>query len=104
MPGFWGSILLGAAIASLYAASSFVTLRFAMNRPGNQFMLVVFGGMTARLFVAAAVMTLILVFVPVVKTAFLGSFAAGFIIGLVVEVFVLHNRQKQAANPHNPAS
>lgn len=96
LTGFWGSLMLGSTIAVLYAAGSYATLRYALSRPVQQFMLLVFGGMTARLFVTAAVMALILVFVPVVKVAFLGSFSAGFILGLTVEVITLHHRQKQS--------
>ncbi len=94
MTGFWVSIILGTAIAGLYGISSWATLRFALGRPSQQFMLLVFGGMTARLFVAAAILTLLMVFVPLHMAAFLGSFAVGFLIGLAAEVIVLHNRQK----------
>ncbi|PIQ61653.1 MAG: hypothetical protein COV99_08660 [Bacteroidetes bacterium CG12_big_fil_rev_8_21_14_0_65_60_17] len=96
LTGFWGSLLLGSMIAVLYAAGSYATLRYALSRPTQQFFVLVFGGMTARLFITAAVMTLVLVFVPVVKVAFLGSFSVGFILGLTVEVIALHHRQKQS--------
>ncbi len=96
LTGFWGSLILGSMIAVLYAAGSYATLRYALSRPAQQFMLLVFGGMTARLFVTAAVMTLVLVFVPLDKAAFLGSFSVGFILGLTVEVLTLHHRQKHS--------
>lgn len=58
-------------------------------------MMIVMGGMVARLFVALIILTLILVFAPIHKVAFLLGFFVIFTIGLTLEIVTLH-RQQQA--------
>ena len=54
------------------------------------FLMIVFGGMVARLFLTVIVLTLILLFSPLDNVGLLIGFAIVFIIGLTAEVLFLH--------------
>ncbi|MFT4603470.1 MAG: hypothetical protein ACI9W4_000184 [Rhodothermales bacterium] len=63
-------------------------------------MLVALGGMTARLFVAATAVALVLAFAPVLPMVFVVSFFAVFAMALTLEITLLHRQQsRQAVQP-----
>ncbi len=90
----WFSSLFGAGMAVVYSVSAIVLGRVAMKSPGRTFMMIVMGGMVARIFVALIILTLILLFAPVNQLAFLMGFFVVFVIGLTVEIVTLHRSQK----------
>ncbi len=95
-PVWWLSIGLGVGIGALYSLSSVVASRYALRQPQRRFMLVVVGGMMARIAVTLVLVGLTLVLLPVEQVAFIGSFFGVFVIGLVVEVVSVHRRQPAA--------
>lgn len=91
------SLSLGIGFGLVYGILSYVTYRIALSRPPQMFMLVAFGGMTARLFVATAAVALVLAFAPVLPMVFVVSFFAVFAIALILEVTLLHRSQTRQA-------
>jgi len=87
------SAFAGAALAALYSVSALGLGRIAMRSSRRNFMMIVMGGMMARLFVAIIILTLVLLFAPVNKMAFLLGFFVIFVIGLTAEVLTLHRQQ-----------
>ena len=90
--GIWFSLALGLATGGIYLLLMYLSLRLARDRSRHSFMMIVFGGMGVRLFVAAATVTLVIVLAPVSEVVYLSTFFCLFLIGLVLEVLVLHRR------------
>ncbi len=93
--GILFSALAGVGLAALYSVAAYLLGRIAMRSSRQTFMMIVMGGMVARLFVALIILTLILVFAPIHKVAFLIGFFVVFMVGLTLEIITLH-RQQQA--------
>ena len=91
---FWFSALLGAGLAAVYSAAALLVGKAAMKASSRTFMMIVMGGMVARIFIAIIILTLVLLFAPVDQTVFLIAFFAVFIVGLALETITLHRRQK----------
>lgn len=88
----WGwSVGLGAAIGVLYILISLLANRAALRKGQRTFMMIVVGGMLARMTVTLGAVVLILLLMPVQQTAFIGAFAGVFVIGTILEV--LHLRR-----------
>jgi len=81
----------------LYGASSYATYRLALHRPDRKFIALVLGGVMVRMFVALVVMTMIIALAPVDIAPLVGAFFAVFLVGLLVEIFVIHRRQTAAS-------
>ncbi len=73
-------------------------LRLALGRSKQSFMLFVFGGMAFRLFLAVAAIALIIALVTVNNVVFLAAFFGVFLIGLVLEIAVLHRHSDSTKN------
>ena len=97
MIGFWFSALIGISLGVGYGLSAIFVTRLAMDRPNRTFMVLVLGGMMARLFVTLLIITLILLLVPVDTMVFIVSFFVLFVVGLTLEVYLLHRRQQLAS-------
>jgi hypothetical protein len=98
MNGFWFSALIGIGLGVFYGLSAIFVTSWAMNKSHRSFMLLVLGGMMARLFVTILAITLILLLVPVDTMVFIISFFVLFVVGLVLEVVLLHRRQQLASS------
>lgn len=99
--GFWFSALIGVGLGVMYGLSAYLASRTAMNRSHRSFMLLVLGGMMARLFLTILIITLILLLVPVNKLVFVVSFFVIFVIGLTLEIVILHRRQLSVNQNHS---
>ena len=88
----WLGAGAGGSIGALYVLASWLTVRVAAGRPNQQFLLVFFGGMLARMGLALALMTLALLLAPVRPGALIATFLIVFLIGLAAEVFFIHRR------------
>lgn len=99
--GFWFSALIGVGLGVMYGLSAYLASRTAMNRSHRSFMLLVLGGMMARLFLTILIITLILLLVPVNKLVFVVSFFVIFVIGLALEILILHRRQLSVNQNHS---
>lgn len=95
--GFWFSAMLGAGIGGMYGLSAYFMSRSALHKSNRAFMVLVLGGMSARLFLTLIVIAIILVVVPIDKTVFVTTFFALFLVGLVLEITILHRRQSGTA-------
>ena len=84
------SVAAGALIGIAYVVASLVMNRRARTVDPKRFMMIVFGGMALRIFVALALVALVLVLTRVHEEAFLGAFIVLLICGLVAEVALLH--------------
>ena len=84
-------LLAGLFLGLSYALAGYLMNRRAQSSP-DQFMLWVAGGMGIRMFVALALIAIVLVAVPVDKAFFLGSFLVLFVLGVIVEIVVAYRR------------
>lgn len=96
--GFWFSAVLGLGIGGVYVLLIFLGLKLALRQKKHSFMLFIFGGMTVRLFLSVAAIALIIALVPIEKAVFLTAFLGVFLIGLIVEVVILHRQQGSPSN------
>ena len=83
---WWSSVGLGAGMGLLYIVVSLLATRFALRQAPRTFMMIVLGGMVARMGAALLAVVLILYLLPVEQTAFVGSFFGVFIVGMIAEV------------------
>jgi hypothetical protein len=89
----WVGLGLGIGLAVIYAAASLFTHRLALRQSNqNQFLAIAFGGLLARMAFALLMVTVTLIFIPVHRTAFIGSFFGVFTITLIIEVLDLHRQ------------
>ena len=95
------SALAGAGIAATYSAVAFVLGRLALRSSRQTFMMIVMGGMVARMLVALFILTLILVFAPIHKVAFLTGFFVVYLAGQTFEIVTLHRHQQAIARKGN---
>ena len=91
--GFWFSALTGAGIAGLYSLAALFLGRIAVGSSQRAFMMLVLGGMVARIFVTLILLTLILLLTSLDSTALLAGFFIVFTIGLTAETIILHRQQ-----------
>lgn len=91
------SLSLGIGFGLVYGVVSYLTYRVALSRSPQTFMVIAFGGMTIRLFVAAAAVALVLAFAPVLPMVFIVSFFAVFAMALTLEITLLHRQQTRQA-------
>lgn len=87
----WVSVALGAALGAAYIAASFVSNKRAM-RSRHRFLLIVVATMFVRMFVALIFIAGIMLLLPVLPSAFLGSFFVMFVIGLIAEIWLINRR------------
>lgn len=85
---------MGTGIGLLYGLASSLTHRRAARLEDRQFMLVVLGGMLARMLLALGSVTVVLVLVPVQTLAFLGSFLVLLVGALLVEIARLYRSER----------
>lgn len=95
----WWSAGLGVGIGLLYSAASFIATWFALRQDQRLFMVIVVGGMMARMATALVVVVLVLLLLPVEPAIFIGSFLGVFIVGMIVEVWRLHRRLLTSDEP-----
>ena len=91
--GIWLAALIGASIAGLYSLAALLLGKLAVKSSQRTFMVIVMGGMVARLFVTIIILTLILLFTSLDSTGLLAGFFIVFAIGLTAETIILHRQQ-----------
>ncbi len=88
--------VLAGLLAGIFLGLSYAVAGYLMNRRAElspeKFMLWVAGGMAVRMFVALAVIAVVLVVAPVDTTVFLGSFLTLFVLGVISEIVVGYRR------------
>ncbi len=82
----------------LYTVVSLIAHRFALRQGPRTFMMIVLGGMAARMGLALIAIVLILYLLPVEQAAFVGSFFGVFIVGMIVEVLYVHRAAPAGQN------
>lgn len=85
----WPSALFGVALGALNVAASYALWRVGRGRPQQAFLVIVFGGLVARLLAVTAAVLLVLVALPVNRLAFVGGFLVAFAVGTAAEVFLI---------------
>lgn len=85
----WLGVVLGTSLGILYIAASFVSNRHALKSE-DRFLFIVVTTMLLRILLAMILLIGIMLLLPVSPTAVLGSFFVVFIIGLMFEVWFLH--------------
>ena len=97
---FWFGSIAGLSIGGLYTLTSYMTVRYALGKSDRLFMMLVLGGMAARLFVTMLILALILALAPVHRTALVAGFFISFIAGLIIEIRLLH----RSTSEHRPGA
>jgi hypothetical protein len=92
----WTSALLGVALGVANAAAAYALYRAGRGRPQKTFLMIVFGGMVARLVAATTVLGLVLLLLPVNRLAFAGGFLAAFAVGTGAEVLLIQIQRRAA--------
>lgn len=92
------SWLIGAGIAGLYSLTALWLGKVALRSGQRTFMMIVMGGMVARLFVTIIILTLLLLFTSLESIGLLIGFAIVFVIGLTAETIMLHRKQISMSN------
>ncbi|MDZ4699640.1 MAG: hypothetical protein SH809_08050 [Rhodothermales bacterium] len=88
----WFGVMLGLAIGCLYGGAVFGVVHLANRYQDNRFLIFVFGGMLLRMVVVLLVVSAVLLFVPVHIVAFALALAGAILLGLGLEVWMLHRR------------
>ena len=96
--GLWYSVILGLGTGGIHVLLVYLSLRMAKGRGPGSFVMIVFGGMAIRLFVAVAIIALVFALAEVSKVVYIATFFCIFLIGLISEVFVLHRYQASMKN------
>ncbi len=84
--------MLGLAIGGLYGGAVFGVVRLANRYQDSRFLIFVFGGMLLRMVVVLLVVSAVLLFLPVHIVAFASALAGAILLGLGLEVWMLHRR------------
>ena len=98
---FWTSIVLGVTLGLANVAAGYLCFRLARTRPHTTFIMIVFGGMVGRMIVVLALLALVIVFLPISRSAFVGAFFTTFAVATIAEVILL---QRKASLPASPST
>ncbi|NBC16925.1 MAG: hypothetical protein GVY18_06355 [Bacteroidetes bacterium] len=102
-PGGWElGLALGGSIGVAYIVASLLTHRWAARQRNRRFLAIVLGGMVVRMIVALALVGGIAALAPIHLPSFIGAFFATFVVGLAVEVALLHRRGAETPSPDAP--
>jgi hypothetical protein len=93
--GLWFSILLGVGIGLVYGLASYLNYHIALGVSKRLFLPLTVGGMMGRMMLCLGALAVVLVFAEVDRQTFLVSFSLTFIIGLALEVLILHRRVRR---------
>lgn len=88
------SILLGAAIAVAHGAAGMLVYRWAVRLPPMHGIKVATGGLVLRLIVALSAVVLVVTYVSVQVTAFVGALFAVFALMLYLDVLLMLRMSK----------
>lgn len=84
-------VFAGGALGVAYGASSLLMNRWALRLDTHRtFMMVSIGGLIARLLGALLVVAVTLLFTSIPTTSFVGAFFIIFVLGLALEIAILH--------------
>ena len=95
LPDTWLSLFLGLGIGGLYGLAFFLTSKFAYGFNDNRFLLIVFGGMLARMALLLVVVMGIVLYVDAVKNnvfTFAIALVSSLLLSLCIEVWILYRR------------
>lgn len=96
--GIWLSALVGAGIAGVHSLGALWLGQIALKASQRTFLMIVMGGMVARIFVTLILLTGILLLTSLDSRALLAGFFIVFAIGLTAETIILHRRQSSILN------
>lgn len=88
----WLGIGLGAVLGLAYDVASVLNAQLAARYRGLGFLYVVIGGMMARMAFGLTLVGVVLHLTPALPPAFVAALMAFFLIGLVVEIALLHRQ------------
>ena len=107
-PDTWLSLILGLGVGGLYGIAFLLTSKFAYRFNDNRFLIIIFGGMLARMALLLLVVTGIVLFVDAVKAnvfAFASALTGSLLLSLCLEVWILYRRmQARSVNENKTQS
>lgn len=91
MSSWWMGVLAGGGLGVAYGVASLLMNRWALRFDAHRaFMIVSLGGLVVRLLGALVVVALTLLFTSIPVTSFVGAFFIIFVLGLALEITILH--------------
>ena len=85
-------LIAGAAVVAVTALAAWLLLRWAVTKQGVLAMQIIMGGMVVRLLGVGIMCLIVLVLLPVDRTAFVASLFTGYVIFLAIEIVLVHRR------------
>ncbi len=95
---------MGLGVGGLYGLAFFLTSAFAYRFNDNRFLVIIFGGMLARMALLLIVVTAIVLYVDAVKEnvfAFAAALVSSLLLSLCIEVWILYRRMQTVSNEEN---
>lgn len=87
-------VTLGAVIALLHGGAGFLIYRWARSLPPSQGMQVMLAGLVLRLMTAFGTVALVVTYLPVAVTVFVGTLFVVFLLTLILEVTLIQRAGK----------
>lgn len=84
-------LAFGLGLGAANTAASILLYHFGRKKPGASFYRIVFAGLVVRMVVVLLMVALIIQWSSVNVSAFVGSLLAVFVVGLGLEIYVMHN-------------
>ncbi len=95
MDDWWFGVVAGGGFGALYSFIGVLVNRWALRLPKlKAFLWASVGGMLVRLVVALVVVALVVMYTPIHVAAFIGAFFMVFVLGLALEIAILHRAVK----------
>ena len=96
-PETWLSVFLGLSVGGSYGLAFFLTSKFAYRFNDNRFLLIIFGGMLARMALLLLTVMGLVLYVDAVKEnvfTFATALVGSLLLSLCIEVWILYRRMQ----------
>lgn len=100
-PETWLSVFLGLSVGGSYGLAFFLTSKFAYRFNDNRFLLIIFGGMLARMALLLLTVMGLVLYVDAVKEnvfTFATALVGSLLLSLCIEVWILYRRMQATPN------
>ena len=100
-PETWLSVFLGLSVGGSYGLAFFLTSKFAYRFNDNRFLLIIFGGMLARMALLLLTVMGLVLYVDAVKEnvfTFATALVGSLLLSLCIEVWILYRRMQTTSN------
>ncbi len=96
--------MLGLGVGGLYGLAFLFTSMLASRFSDNRFLLIVFGGMLARMAILLLAISIVVLFIPVKIFVFVVALVTTVLISMSLEVWIMYRRMKSVPKRGQQAS